>query len=78
MVVLDRGVATVYYSAPPTGDVVRIDVPGFQGEISKDKGIDIEVGKDASLASVPSEAQPKVPRAMGCGSAVVHKWRECN
>jgi len=25
--------------------VVRIDVPGFQGEISKDKGIDIEVGK---------------------------------
>jgi hypothetical protein len=27
-------------------DVVRIDVPGFQGEISKDKGIDIEVGKD--------------------------------
>lgn len=27
-------------------DVVKIDVPGFQGEISKDKGIDIEVGKD--------------------------------
>jgi len=27
-------------------DVVRIDVPGFSGEISKDKGIDIEVGKD--------------------------------
>jgi hypothetical protein len=25
---------------------VKIDVPGFQGEISKDKGIDIEVGKD--------------------------------
>jgi hypothetical protein len=27
-------------------DVVKIDVPDFQGEISKDKGIDIEVGKD--------------------------------
>ncbi len=27
-------------------DVVKIDVPGFSGEISKDKGIDIEVGKD--------------------------------
>ena len=27
-------------------DVVRIDVPGFSGELSKDKGIDIEVGKD--------------------------------
>ena len=28
------------------GPVVKIDVPGFQGEITKDKGIDIEVGKD--------------------------------
>lgn len=27
-------------------DVLKIDVPGFSGEISKDKGIDIEVGKD--------------------------------
>jgi hypothetical protein len=26
--------------------VVKIDVPGFQGEITKDNGIDIEVGKD--------------------------------
>jgi hypothetical protein len=26
--------------------VVKIDVPGFQGEITKDKGIDIDVGKD--------------------------------
>ena len=26
--------------------VLKIDVPGFSGEISKDKGIDIEVGKD--------------------------------
>jgi hypothetical protein len=34
----------VYYQRTHR-DVVRIDVPGFQGEISKDKGIDIEVGK---------------------------------
>jgi len=27
-------------------EVVKIDVPGFQGTISKDKGVDIEVGKD--------------------------------
>jgi hypothetical protein len=27
-------------------DVVRIDVPGFHGEILKDKGIDIQVGKE--------------------------------
>ena len=27
-------------------DVVKIDVPGFQGTITKDKGVDIEVGKD--------------------------------
>lgn len=27
------------------GPVVKIDVPGFQGEITK-KGIDVEVGKD--------------------------------
>ena len=26
--------------------VLKIDVPGFQGEITKDKGIDIEVDKD--------------------------------
>jgi hypothetical protein len=29
--------------------VLKIDVPGFQGEISKDRGgggVDIEVGKD--------------------------------
>ncbi len=35
----------VYYQRTHR-DVVKIDVPGFQGEISKDKGIDIEVGKD--------------------------------
>lgn len=27
-------------------DVLKIDMPGFSGEISKDKGVDIEVGKD--------------------------------
>jgi uncharacterized protein HemX len=27
-------------------EVVKIDVPGFQGTITKDKGVDIEVGKD--------------------------------
>ena len=26
--------------------VLKIDVPGFSGEITKDKGIDIEVDKD--------------------------------
>jgi len=26
--------------------VVKIDVPGIQGEISKDKGVDIQIGKD--------------------------------
>jgi hypothetical protein len=26
--------------------VLKIDVPGFQGEITRDKGIDLEVGKD--------------------------------
>lgn len=27
-------------------DVVKIDVPGFEGSISKGDGVDIEVGKD--------------------------------
>ncbi|MGH6736891.1 MAG: hypothetical protein ACRECX_12580 [Methyloceanibacter sp.] len=27
-------------------EVVKIDVPGFSGEITKDKGVDIEIGKD--------------------------------
>lgn len=27
-------------------EVLKIDVPGFSGEISKDRGVDIEVGKD--------------------------------
>jgi hypothetical protein len=40
---LDRG--RYFYYQRTHRDVVRIDVPGFQGEISKDKGIDIEFGK---------------------------------
>ncbi len=35
----------VYYQRTHR-DMVRIDVPGFSGEITKDKGVDIEVGKD--------------------------------
>jgi len=27
-------------------EVVKIEAPGFQGTITKDKGIDIQVGKD--------------------------------
>jgi hypothetical protein len=27
-------------------DVVKIDVPGFSGEITKDDGVDINIGKD--------------------------------
>jgi hypothetical protein len=26
--------------------VVKIDVPGFSGEITKDDGVDINIGKD--------------------------------
>ena len=35
----------VYYQRTHR-DVVRIDVPGFSGEISKDKGVDIQVDKN--------------------------------
>ena len=35
----------LYYQHTQRG-VVRIEVPGFSGEISKDKGVDIEIGKD--------------------------------
>ena len=35
----------VYYQRT-NRDVVNIDVPGIQGEISKDKGVDIQIGKD--------------------------------
>ena len=35
----------VYYQRTHR-DVVKIDVPGIQGEINKDKGVDIQIGKD--------------------------------
>ena len=35
----------VYYQRTHRG-VVTIDVPGIKGEISKDKGVDIQIGKD--------------------------------
>lgn len=36
----------LYYERSRT-PVVKIDVPGFQGEITRDKkGVDIEVGRD--------------------------------
>jgi hypothetical protein len=34
----------LYYQRTPR-EVVKIDVPGFSGEISKDKGVDIELDK---------------------------------
>ena len=44
--VVGVGVLGYFYYERTQRDVVKIDVPGFSGEISKDKGIDIEVGKD--------------------------------
>ena len=46
VVVVGLGVLGYIYYQRTHRDVVKIDVPGFQGEISKDKGIDIDVGKD--------------------------------
>ena len=43
--VVGLGVLGYAYYQHTHRDVVRIDMPGFSGEISKDKGIDIEVGK---------------------------------
>jgi hypothetical protein len=45
-VVVALGVLGYIYYQRTHRDVVKIDVPGFQGEISKDKGVDIEVGKE--------------------------------
>ncbi len=44
--VVALGVLGYIYYQRTHRDVVKIDVPGFQGEISKDKGIDIQVGKE--------------------------------
>jgi hypothetical protein len=38
------GVLGFLYYRHTHQEVVRIDVPGFSGSISKDKGIDIQVG----------------------------------
>jgi hypothetical protein len=37
--------AYLYFDHINQRPVVKIDVPGFSGEITKDKGVDIEVGK---------------------------------
>jgi hypothetical protein len=37
----------LYYDRVTQKPMVKIDVPGFSGEITKDKGgVDIEIGKD--------------------------------
>jgi hypothetical protein len=38
--------AYLYWDQPRQKELLRIDVPGFQGTITEGKGIDIEVGKD--------------------------------
>jgi hypothetical protein len=45
-VVVALGVLGYIYYQRTHREIVKIDVPGFSGEISKDKGVDIEVGKD--------------------------------
>lgn len=45
-VVVVLGVLGYAYYERTHRDVVKIEVPGFSGEISKDKGVDIEIGKD--------------------------------
>ena len=45
-VVLIGILAYFYYERVVDKPVVKIDVPGFQGEITRDKGVDIEVGRD--------------------------------
>ena len=40
------GVLGYFYYERTHRDVVKIEVPSFSGEISKDKGVDIEIGKD--------------------------------
>jgi hypothetical protein len=47
-VVVALGVLGYIYYQRTHREIVKIDVPGFSGEISKDKGVDTEVGKDAN------------------------------
>jgi hypothetical protein len=51
VVVVALVVAGYVYYQRTHRSVVKIDVPGFQGEISKDKGVDIQVG--------PKDHQPQ-------------------
>jgi hypothetical protein len=46
VVVVGLGVLAYVLYERQHREVLRINVPGFSGEITKDKGIDIEVGKD--------------------------------
>ena len=46
VVVVGLGVLGYMLYERQNRQVLKIDVPGFSGEITKDKGIDIEVGKD--------------------------------
>jgi len=50
----------VYYQRTHR-DVVKIDVPGIQGEISKDKGVDIQIGKDRYSRTVRLLRSPVLP-----------------
>jgi hypothetical protein len=45
-VVIIGVLAYVYYERVVDRPGIKIDVPGFQGEITRDKGVDIEVGRD--------------------------------
>jgi len=45
-VVVALGVLGYLYYQRTHGDVLKIEAPGFSGEISKDKGVDVEIGKD--------------------------------
>jgi hypothetical protein len=44
--VVGLGVLAYLYYQRTQEPVVKIDIPGFSGEITKDNGVDIEVGKD--------------------------------
>ena len=43
--VVALAVLAYFYYQRSREPVVKIDVPGFSGEITKDNGVDIEVGK---------------------------------
>jgi hypothetical protein len=45
-VIVGLGVLGYWLYERQNRQVLKIDVPGFSGEITEGKGIDIEVGKD--------------------------------